>query len=325
MTSPNYSSASDLDDFKDAANAVGLAASQAMQAEDYIQTQIENIAGPLGGVVSWITDGLGTIITDLQEFITTGETASLEAMAEFVQSKLGDFIFDVVQSLQDLLDAMLGQYEGDDDVLNAIEALFAPLRKLLEIFTGVLGGNGSTPQQVSDFWTDFEGRVSDTEQAISDAVSNAVDAAVDAVVDGMNGIGAFAQAITAAISAAIQDVIDSIFGDGGTKWGQELYVAAGPVTLGFNDVPLGFGMPFSGKITDIQFYSNDHIGSGSIVVETRKNGTVIHTGTWNGGSNTYASSTLNLSVAKGDRITFYVSTVTSQAANMSVSVMGRYV
>lgn len=85
-------------------------------------------------------------------------------------------------------------------------------------------------------------------------------------------------------------------------------------------------MPFSGKITDIELYSNDHIGSGSIVVEARRNGTAIQTMTWNGGNNRFTgASGLALSVSKGDRITFYVTSATSQAANMSVSVMGKYV
>lgn len=258
----------------------------------------------IAGAITWIKD----LIERLTGRARTTITDAIEDITEFA-SQLGTILSG--GHVQTPLPSLVG-------------ATISTIRTMIEQIASIAKGDpitaiNATVQAFKDGWTGITGQ-------ISNAISNAVDAAVDAIIDGMNGIGSFANAIAQAIRSAINEVIGAIFGDGGTKWGQELYVAAGPVTTGFNDVPLGFGMPFSGKITDVELYSSDHIGTGSIKIETRRNGTVIHTITWPGGNNRYTgSSGLNLTVAKGDRMTFYVTEATSQAANMSVSVMGKYV
>lgn len=155
MTSPNLGEGS-LDDYADAANAIGLAAMQAMQAEDHIQAQIAAVAGPLGGIVEFITDGLGTIIADIQAYVTTGDTANLTAAAEFVQSKIAGLLGDVVRLLDAVWEAMSGEYEGDDEILQGIQALFAPLRKLIELITGVIGGLTAAPAAVVSWLSNLQ-------------------------------------------------------------------------------------------------------------------------------------------------------------------------
>ncbi|MCK0174811.1 hypothetical protein [Mycolicibacterium sp. F2034L] len=45
--------------------------------------------------------------------------------------------------------ALLGEYEGDDPVLIAIQDLFAPLREWMRLFTGITG-RPPTPEEVQD-------------------------------------------------------------------------------------------------------------------------------------------------------------------------------
>lgn len=161
MTTPNYSDLSALDDFTDAANAIGLAAMQEMQAEDWIQAQIENITGSLGGIVSWVTDGMATIITDVQAYVTTGDTANLAAAAEFVQSKIAGLLDGVVTLVGDLLSALQGDYDGDDETLTAISDFMAGK------------------------WLSLAAKAT---QAALDALQNFVQQLIDAIVSALEGI-----------------------------------------------------------------------------------------------------------------------------------------
>lgn len=280
---------------------------------------------------------------DLQNLFGWLENLVDQLLGVFGLSGVGS-LFDKIFDLTDEFDAWFGDSQGllgsfDDLVGNLLND---PLSVIGTLPQQIISG---LPQALNDLANNFGGilqsllgdytgsnsdllGIQDWASGISGLVDGAVNAAVDAVVNGMNGIGAFANAITAAISAAIQSALGAIFGDGGTKWGQEVLVASGPVTTGPNDIPLGFGMPFSGKITDLEFYSSEHlaVGSGSsATIEVRKNGTTIQTVTWNGGTSSRVIGGLNLSVARSDRITFWVTNITSQMANMSASVMGKYV
>lgn len=221
-----------------------------------------------------------------------------------------------------------------DMIFSGFSSIAEFVRHLLQQVFGVSGGDNPIGAFINQL-VDLEGladtawhAAQDATAAVASAVSNAVTQAVQVVQDGMNNIGQAAAVIQAAMSAAINAIIHSIFGDGGTKWGQEVLAAAGPVAVGYNDIPLGFGMPFSGKITDMSFFSSDHLSTGAgskATVELRKNGTVIYTADWSGGQNSRNITGLNLSVNKFDRITFRVASINSQLANMSISVMGSYV
>ncbi|AKJ71711.1 hypothetical protein TIN2_21 [Tsukamurella phage TIN2] len=163
------------------------------------------------------------------------------------------------------------------------------------------------------------------------AADNAVSTAVDTVKQGLNNAGPQA----APIQSALKSFIDLIFGSGTSsgstpivRWSQEVLLCSSPVIVGFNDIPLGFQSPYGATITSINARTSDHLSTGAgskVVMQIRKNGTTIHTITWNGGSNTYNSGALNLTgINVNDVITFYVTEASSQMANMSVTVAGKY-
>ncbi|AXH46615.1 minor tail protein [Gordonia phage BobBob] len=121
MTAPNLTPAS-LADYDDVANAVGIAESQAKTAQSWIDEQVARVAGEVNGVVGWITDGLETVISSIVDFMTTGETRNLQSAAAFIHDKISDFVFDVIENLQDLWKALTSTYEGDDEWLLNIQA-----------------------------------------------------------------------------------------------------------------------------------------------------------------------------------------------------------
>nr|WP_053777550.1 hypothetical protein [Gordonia sp. NB41Y]EMP10054.2 hypothetical protein ISGA_387 [Gordonia sp. NB41Y] len=290
------------------------------------------------GTVWWDDVTLRKTATSLPQQWISGLTTAL--------GDLGDDIEGALAWIKDLIEKLTGQARATiEDAIADVVTFGTQIKTILSgghvssplpnLVGAVVGTQQTVLNQIGEL---FDGGsvtpINSVVQAVKDGlaglnagISGATNSAVQAVVDGMNGIGSFAAAIVAAINAAIQDILNSIFGDGGTRWGQEVYVAAGPVAVGFNDVPLGFGMPFGGKINEFMFYSSDHLSNGSgtkVVVEIRRNGTAIHTYTWAGGSNSGSVSGLNLTVVKGDRITFYVTEATSLMANMSISVLGKY-
>ncbi|QDH92471.1 minor tail protein [Gordonia phage Dmitri] len=56
----------------------------------------------------------------------------------------------------DFWDAIRGEYEGDVGPLLAIQALFAPIRRVVQIFTGRPGGLGADAAEVDNFWGDMQ-------------------------------------------------------------------------------------------------------------------------------------------------------------------------
>lgn len=206
-----------------------------------------------------------------------------------------------------------------------------PLKPLYELLTGVGGANkDGAGNFLTSQWSQITNANNTANSALS-AAQGAIDSAVQIVINGLNNIGQAADPIL----SAIDSLIDAIFGSGTSsgstpvvRWSQEVLLCAGPVTTGPNDIPLGFQSPYGAVITSINARSSDHLSTGSgskIVMQTLKNGTVIHTATWNGGNNTYSSGALNLTgINTGDVITFNVTEASSQMANMSVTVAGRY-
>lgn len=197
MTTPNYNDPSALDDFTDAANAIGLAAMQQMQAEDWIQAQIDNITGSMGGIVSWVTDGMATIITDVQAYVTTGDTANLAAAAEFVQSKIAGLLDGVVTLVGDLLSALQGDYDGDDETLTAISDFMAGkwLSLAAKATQAALSALQSFVQDFVDAILSAIRKVPVVGGAISDILADVgglkddIDTTASGIVDGWAGTG----------------------------------------------------------------------------------------------------------------------------------------
>lgn len=296
------------------------------------QQFVEGLADSLANVIAWVEALVNQLLGSLGISAEGSLFDKILDLGDEIESWFGDTQF-LASDFDTLVDKLLSdpaQVIGSIPQ-SLISGLSTTLDELANNFGGLLASllgtySGSNADLLGiQGWAN--GVSADIDTALN-AIDGATSAAVDAVVDGMNNVGMYAAAITAAIRAAINQAISNIFGDGGTKWGQEVLVASGPVTTGPNDIPLGFGMPFSGKITDLSFYSSDHLSTGSgtgVTVEVRKNGTAIRTETWVGGNNSKNVTGLSLSVSKYDRITFWVTSATSQMANMSVSVMGAYV
>ncbi|AXH50485.1 minor tail protein [Gordonia phage Ruthy] len=88
--------------------------------------------------VQWLKDTVGIDLTGVDEF------------AEWLDTHLG------LPSLDQLLSALRGEYDGENLILNAIQALFAPVRRVLQIFTGRPGGLNAAPAEVDSFWDDMQ-------------------------------------------------------------------------------------------------------------------------------------------------------------------------
>ncbi|AYR02844.1 minor tail protein [Gordonia phage Gaea] len=121
MTAPNLGPGS-LADYDDVANAVGIAATQSRTAQSWIDEQVGRVAGEVNGVVGWIVDGLETVIENIVDFMTTGETRNLQSAAAFIHDKISDFVFDVIENLRDLWLALTSNYSGDDEWLLNIQS-----------------------------------------------------------------------------------------------------------------------------------------------------------------------------------------------------------
>lgn len=136
----------------------------------------------------------------------------------------------VIGQFVELGEAMLGTYDGTDPVLLAVQTLFAPLRELLHVITGIgPGGELPTPEEVIAGW------------------GNQVTAISTAITDAWNGAPAAVEGIGAQVSEAIR----GIFGVG-TDAGVSAAVANSGVQsikaqLAASDVPGGvyFTEPFA--------------------------------------------------------------------------------
>lgn len=220
------------------------------------------------------------------------------------------------------LDGLLGDLLPKADWLGFLSALPSFANTGTGILPGIPGVD-DVLEAIGGLWGKADGAES--------TATNAVDTAAQLIIDGLNNVGPKANII----QSALETFIDLIFGSGtssgstpAVRWSQEVLLCAGPVVTGTNDLPLGFGSPFPAVITSINAVTSEHLSSGAgtkVVLQTLKNGTVIHTATWNGGNNSYASGSLNITgINANDRITFNVSEASSQMANMSITIAGRY-
>lgn len=242
----------------------------------------------------------------------------------------------ISQLLSGLQNIPVGNIFGLDGVLSGLATLFDFNKLLNFIKDGAMGLTGSTGVNLLDIPAilgSLLGKANSAGTLAQNAwnqATSAIDTAAQLITDGLNNVGQYANIL----QQALRSFIDMIFGTGTSqgstavvRWNQEVLVAAGPVTTGLNDIALGFGMPFAATITNLNFYTSDHLSTGAgskVEVETLRNDTVIHTATWNGGSNSLNISGLNLAVSANDRIRLRVKTATSSMANMSVGIAGRY-
>lgn len=114
----------------------------------------------------------------------------------------------VVGEFVRLGEAILGTYVGDDSVLNTIQDLFRPIRELLGAVAGAIEHFPPTPEQISDGWNDFTGRVQDTIDGIFNAWANLgamldLGRVADDVRNAISGIFGTSLAAQSQIAAAV--------------------------------------------------------------------------------------------------------------------------
>ena len=158
MTSPVIDDDA-FDEYKDAANAIGIGVMQTMDLQDYVMAQVGNVGGPFEEVLLWLFDGVGTVIQDLKDFALTGDSSTLATLAEYVRDKLASIPRMVLDQLGILGDLITGEYEGDDAALLQIQEFFTLLRTLLELVSGVTGGNLPTLAELADGFGDLAAAV----------------------------------------------------------------------------------------------------------------------------------------------------------------------
>ncbi|QLF84169.1 minor tail protein [Gordonia phage Pytheas] len=108
-----------------------------------------NVGGPLGFIVN--------LFAQFAENVATADPADIQK-PEDLHGLIESFFEDlpVIGFFIELKDAMTGEYDGDDPVMLFIQALFAPIRRVLQIFTGRPGGVNAEPAEVDSFWDDMQ-------------------------------------------------------------------------------------------------------------------------------------------------------------------------
>lgn len=167
--------------------------------EAWLAEQWQETFGKTGIAVGGLRELVHAIISVFQ-----GDPEPLEELIEeSIRSipLIGDII-------ADLWDAIRGEYEGDDSILLAIQGLFAPIRRVVQIFTGRPGGIGATTSEVDNFWGDMHATLkgeettgdwfSDVSIAVASGVNDLADNIRNAVQGGVAaGTGAVAEAFEA--------------------------------------------------------------------------------------------------------------------------------
>ncbi|MFV8049722.1 hypothetical protein [Mycobacterium sp. 48b] len=99
-----------------------------------------------GGVIAQLFAGFNS-------FVANADPADIQG-PEDLPGLLTDFIesLPVVGQLVGLGEAIMGTYDGDDEVLLAIQEVFEPIRALLQVVGGVSGAELPTVEQILDGW-----------------------------------------------------------------------------------------------------------------------------------------------------------------------------
>jgi hypothetical protein len=114
----------------------------------------------------------------------------------------------VIGELVGLGEAILGNYDGDDAVLLAIQDIFQPIRRLLQLFTGQ-GGGFPTKEELEAGWDNVITPLVDGVSAALAALEDAAQAFAQ-VIQNTNGIGDLLELLSGKE--------DGDTADAGTKW-----------------------------------------------------------------------------------------------------------
>lgn len=108
-----------------------------------------------GNLLSDLSPGgiIAQLFAGFQSFVANADPADIQG-PEDLPGLLLDFIesLPVVGQLVGLGEAIMGTYDGDDEVLLAIQEVFEPIRALLQVVGGVSGAELPTVEQILDGW-----------------------------------------------------------------------------------------------------------------------------------------------------------------------------
>jgi hypothetical protein len=126
--------------------------------------------GGLFGVMTTIWAGVNSLIAQSDPADITGPDDLPPLFVEFIEN------LPLVGELLGLLDAINGNFTGTDPTLLAVQNIFAPIRKLVQLFSGT-GAGYPTPAEIAAGWAD-----------LNDAITDAVTDAYQQVMDFLTGL-----------------------------------------------------------------------------------------------------------------------------------------
>ncbi|AZV00753.1 minor tail protein [Gordonia phage Kiko] len=102
--------------------------------------------------------GVGAL-RELVHAIISAFQGDIEPLEDLIEESIRNIPL-VGDLFADFWDAIRGEYEGDVTPLMLIQALFAPIRKVLEIFSGRSSAVDATSADVASFWSDWQSYIS---------------------------------------------------------------------------------------------------------------------------------------------------------------------
>lgn len=157
----------------------------------------------------------------------------------------------------------------------------------------------------------------------------AVEQSMNAVVSGINEVAQTGVEVTSqvanALSGAFARMVNAITGKALGKWHQEIYIAAGSVSDGENDTPLGVTAPFDANIRSLRVrteaFSPRDVEDSGISLEIVVNGAHKWYGRWSDGT-TDKTFTMLIQLHAGDVIELFIKDVTADLAGLSATYSG---
>ena len=148
--------------------------------------------GFAGGPIDFLVGLVGAFLGDLADDASTTDISGPEDLPDLIESFFEGL--PLVGLILDIKDAMTGEYTGDDPVLLAIQALFAPLRKLVEIVTGAVSGIGAAVGDVVGFFDNLRDYLQGNAVGVDPpgffaGLGNVAQSLVDQIAQGLGAVG----------------------------------------------------------------------------------------------------------------------------------------
>jgi hypothetical protein len=201
-------------------------------------------------------------------------------------------------NLLDYLVPILQEFVGDVPIIG----------DLIEILSGVEDGNlddvGTWVNNLTSGLGDVQLMANQIADILRGLVVTPINAAIAGVKDWFNDLVGFRESIEPA-----------------GYWDLEALVASADVALGVNELLVGMHLHQNRTITGIHYALAAN--TGTLTVQTRLDGAVIHTATINSGE-ARKSYTVNVAASDKQRVSWNVTGSTGVATVLSVAVTGEY-